>query len=57
MVPVPDLDRTKIDAHILPVLIVEEYSNGQFKLGTKYAHFSSCFEQNTLSKYLDIKRN
>ena len=28
MVPVPDLDRTKIDAHILPVLIVEEYSNG-----------------------------
>ena len=28
MVPVPDLDRTKIDAHILPVLSVEEYSNG-----------------------------
>ena len=28
MVPMPDLDRTKIDAHILPVLIVEEYSNG-----------------------------
>ena len=24
-VPVPDLDRTKIDAQILPVLIVEEY--------------------------------
>ena len=36
MVPVPDLDRTKIDAHILPVLIVQEYSNGQFKLGTRH---------------------
>ena len=35
-VMVPDLDRTKIDAHILPVLIVEEYSNGQFKLGARY---------------------
>ena len=48
MVPVPDLDRTKIDAQILPVLIVEEYSNGQFKLGTKYIHSNSCFEQNTV---------
>ena len=57
MVPVPDLDRTKIDAHILPVLIVEEYSNGQFKLGTKYVHSNSCFELNTLSNNLDIKRN
>ena len=43
MVPVPDLDRTKIDAHILPVLIVEEYSNGQLKLGTKCEYFNSCF--------------
>ena len=30
----PDLDRAKIDVHSLQ--IVEEYSNGQFKLGTRY---------------------
>ena len=35
-VPVPDLDRTKIDAHSLHIVIVEEYINGQFKLGTRY---------------------
>ena len=35
-VPVPDWDRAKIDAHSLHIVIVEEYSNGQFKLGTRY---------------------
>ena len=30
-VPVPDLDRAKIDAHSLHIVIVEE-----FKLGTRY---------------------
>ena len=40
MVPVPDLDTVqctvdggKIDAHSLHAVIVEEYSNGQFKMG------------------------
>ena len=28
-VPVPDLDRVKIDAHSLHIVIVEEYSNGK----------------------------
>ena len=36
MVPVPDLHRAKIDAHSLHAVIVEEYSNGQFKLGARY---------------------
>ena len=38
MVPVSDLDvdRAKIDAHSLHAVIFEEYSNGQFKLGTRY---------------------
>ena len=36
MVPVPDLDRAKIHAHSLHAIIVEEYSNGQFKLGVRY---------------------
>ena len=36
MVPVPDLHRAKIDAHSLHAVIVEEYSNGQFMLGTRY---------------------
>ena len=36
MVPMPDLDRTKIDAHILRTVIAEEFSNVQFKLGTMY---------------------
>ena len=57
MVHVPDHDRAKIDAHSLHAVIVEEYSNGQFKLGTKYVHSNSCFEQNALSNNLDIKRN
>ena len=35
-VPVPDLDRAKIDAHSLHAVIVEEYSNVQFMLGTRY---------------------
>ena len=35
-VPVPDLDRAKIDAHSLHIVILVEYSNGQFKLGTRY---------------------
>ena len=35
-VMVPDLDRTKIDAHILRTVIAEEFSNVQFKLGTMY---------------------
>ena len=33
MVPVPDLDRAKINTHSLHAIIVEEYNNGQFKLG------------------------
>ena len=33
--PVPDLDRAKIDAHSLHIVIVEEHSNGQFKLGAR----------------------
>ena len=36
MVPVPDLDRAKIDAFSLHAVIVEEFSNGQFKLRTRY---------------------
>ena len=36
MVPVPDLDRAKIDAFSLHAVIVEEYSNGQLKLRTRY---------------------
>ena len=32
----PDLDRAKIVAHSLHIVIIEEYSNGQFKLGTRY---------------------
>ena len=36
MVKLPDLDRAKIDAHSLHIVIVEEYINGQFKLGTRY---------------------
>ena len=36
MVIAPDLDRAKIDAHSLHIVIVEEYSIGQFKLGTTY---------------------
>ena len=37
MVPVPDLDRAKINAHSLHAIIFEEYSDGQFKLlGTSY---------------------
>ena len=36
MVPVPDLDRAKINAHSLHAIILEEYSDGQFKLGTTY---------------------
>ena len=36
MVPVPDLDRAKIDAHSQHAVIVREFSNGQFKLGTRY---------------------
>ena len=36
MVSVPDLDRVKIDARSLHAVIVEEYSNGQFKLGVRY---------------------
>ena len=36
MVPVPDLDRAKIHAHSLHAVVVEEYSNGQFKLGARY---------------------
>ena len=35
-VPVSDLDRAKIVAHSLHIVIIEEYSNGQFKLGTRY---------------------
>ena len=35
-VPVPDLDRAKINANSLHIVIVEEHSNGQFKLGTRY---------------------
>ena len=34
-VPVPDLERAKIDAHSLHIVIVEEHSNGQFKLGAR----------------------
>ena len=34
IMPVPDLGRAKIDAHSLYAVIVKEYSNGQFKLGT-----------------------
>ena len=33
-VMVPDLDRAKIDARSLHAVIVDEYSNDQFKLGT-----------------------
>ena len=35
MMPVPDLDRAKIDAiaHSLYAVILDEYTNGQFKLG------------------------
>ena len=35
MMPVRDLDRAKIDAiaHSLHAVILEKYSNGQFKLG------------------------
>ena len=36
MVPVPYLDRAMIDAYSLHAVIVEEYSNDQFKLGTRY---------------------
>ena len=34
MVPVPDLDRAKIDARSLHAVIVDEYSNDHLKLGT-----------------------
>ena len=34
-VPVPDLDRVKIDVH-RHIIFVKEYSNGQLKLGTRY---------------------
>ena len=34
MVPVPDLDRAKIDAH-RHIILVKEYSNGQLKVGTR----------------------
>ena len=34
MVSVPDLDRAKIDAHSLHAVYLEDYSKGQFKLGT-----------------------
>ena len=35
MMPVRDLDRAKIDAiaHSLHAVILDEYTNGQFKLG------------------------
>ena len=36
MVPLTDLDSTKIAAHILHAVILEAYSNGQFKLGTRH---------------------
>ena len=34
MMPMPDLDRAKIDAHSLHAVYLEDYSKGQFKLGT-----------------------
>ena len=34
LVPVPGVERAKIDACSLHAVIVEEYSNGQLKLST-----------------------
>ena len=33
IVPLPDMDWAKIDAHSLHAVIVEENNNGEFKLG------------------------
>ena len=48
MMPVRDLDRAKIDAiaHSLYAVILDEYTNGQFKLGIWY--INSCL--NKISK-------
>ena len=54
MVPVPYLDRAMIDAYSLHAVIVEEYSNDQFKLGTRYVSALVWNKISTISINLDM---
>ena len=45
LVPVPGVDRAKIDAYSLHAVIVEEYRNGQFKLSTFTLLFGTKYQE------------
>ena len=53
-VPMPDLDRAKIDAH-RHIILVKEYSNGQLKLGTRYILTLVWNKMSKLSFNLDTR--